>query len=82
MTHYVKGFCSLKLTTAAGSPLGKTGNDSISQLPVQTGNGDVSWQSPSSLQDPPPPLLLLRLPDKLLSFPFLVTLRCWEAVRG
>lgn len=55
MACYVKGFCSLELTTAAGSPLGKTGNDSTSQLPVQTGNRDVSWQSPSSLQDPPPP---------------------------
>lgn len=48
MACYVKGFCSLELTTAAGSPLGKTGNDSTSQLPVQTGNRDVSWQSPST----------------------------------
>lgn len=66
MAVYVKGFCSLKLTTAAGSPLGKTGNDSNSRLPVQTGNRDVSWQYP-----PLPPLLLL---DKRLSFPVLVTL--------
>lgn len=46
MACYVKGLCSLDPTIAAGSPLGKTGNDSTSQLPVQTENRDVSWQSP------------------------------------
>lgn len=71
MGCYVKGLCSLVLTTTAGSPLEKTGNDSTPQLPAQTGNGDVYWQS---LPPPPshtPPLRTLLLPDKRLSFPVL-----------
>lgn len=75
MAGYVKALCSLKLTTAAGSPLGKTGNDSTSRLPVQTGNRDVSWQYL-------PPSFPLRLSDKRLSFPVLVPLWCWGAKEG
>lgn len=52
MSCDVTGFCSLQLTTAALSPLGKTGNDWTSLFPVQTGNRDVSWQSPSPSRPP------------------------------
>lgn len=43
-TDHVQGIWSLdslELTTAAGLPLGKTGNDSTFQLPAQTGNRHI-----------------------------------------
>ena len=50
------GFVLLSWPPLQDHHLAKTGNDSTSQLPVQTENRHVSWQSPSpSLTTPPAP---------------------------